>query len=355
MTTGTTTSTPPVRRAEAEDPRIERWTATDPTSGAVLGTVDASAAGTRLTDLARPGEVELGPATALRGDATLPALVTAVVERARARYAAGVVVDTTAWADGDRRRLEAVGFVGGDARGAAVRTLDLTLAEDGSPTRVLDNPAMASLNGHHARFAERRGEIVRYRTDVSVWTGVPERPTDADWDDIAALLGSGAVLGVRPTAALPDGWTTVESAGGVQMTGEAITGAPDPEAVELTPDDVPEVLELIARTRPGPFLPRTIELGRYLGIRRDGRLVAMAGERLHPPGWTEISAVCTDDAFRGQGLGRRLVLAVAHGIRERGETPLLHAAAGNTNAIRLYEHLGFRLRDRGASTFVRVP
>ena len=233
--------------------------------------------------------------------------------------------------------------------------LDLTLAEDGSPTRVLDNPAMASLNGHHARFAERRGEVVRYRTDVSVWTGVPERPTDADWDDVAALLGSGAVLGVRPTAALPDGWTTVESAGGVQMTGEAITGAPDPEAVELTPDDVPEVLELIARTRPGPFLPRTIELGRYLGIRRDGRLVAMAGERLHPPGWTEISAVCTDDAFRGQGLGRRLVLAVAHGIRERGETPLLHAAAGNTNAIRLYEHLGFRLRDRGASTFVRVP
>jgi predicted GNAT family acetyltransferase len=72
----------------------------------------------------------------------------------------------------------------------------------------------------------------------------------------------------------------------------------------------------------------------------------MAGERLHPPGWTEISAVCTDEAYRGQGLGTRLVRAVAAGIRRRGETPFMHAAASNTNAIRLYESLGFRLRKR---------
>ncbi len=85
-------------------------------------------------------------------------------------------------------------------------------------------------------------------------------------------------------------------------------------------------------------------MGTYLGIRRDGELVAMAGERLHPPGWTEISAVCTYERFRGRGLGTRLVLAVAAGIRERGETPLLHAAASNVNAIRLYESLGFALR-----------
>lgn len=141
----------------------------------------------------------------------------------------------------------------------------------------------------------------------------------------------------------------------MQLTGEAIEGAPDDEAVVLTPDDVPEMTALVERTKPGPFLPRTIELGTYLGIRRDGRLVAMAGERLHPPGWTEISAVCTDEAYRGQGFGRRLVLAVAHGIRERGEAPLMHAAAGNTGAIGLYQHLGFRLRDRGAPRFVRVP
>jgi len=293
----------------------------------------------------RPGEVLLAA----------PADADRVVTAARNRYAAGVVADTSGWADGDRRRIEDLGFRGGDVRGAAVRTLDLTLADDGTPTRLLDNPALASLNGEHARFAERRGEIARYLPDVSVWTGIPAAPTPQDWEDVRALLGPGAVLGVGDEAVLPTGWPTVEGAGGVQLTGEAVAGAPDGEAIELTPDDVPEMTDLVARTKPGPFLPRTIELGRYLGIRRDGRLVAMAGERLHPPGWTEISAVCTDEAFRGQGLGRRLVLAVAHGIRERGETPLMHAAATNTGAIGLYRHLGFRLRERGTLRFVQVP
>lgn len=96
-------------------------------------------------------------------------------------------------------------------------------------------------------------------------------------------------------------------------------------------------------------------MGVYLGIRRDGRLVAMAGERLHPPGWTEISAVCTDPAFRRRGLATRLVRAVAAGIRARGETPFLHAAADNTEAIRLYESLGFRLRREVMFGTVRVP
>ena len=93
----------------------------------------------------------------------------------------------------------------------------------------------------------------------------------------------------------------------------------------------------------------------YLGIRREGALVAMAGRRLRPPGWTEISAVCTDEAFRGRGLATRLVLAVAAGIRARGETPFMHAAASNTGAIRLYESLGFRLRRTATFLAVRVP
>jgi predicted GNAT family acetyltransferase len=115
------------------------------------------------------------------------------------------------------------------------------------------------------------------------------------------------------------------------------------------------MLALVERTKPGPFLPRTIELGTYLGIRRAGALVAMAGERLHPPGWTEISAVCTDPGHRGQGLGTRLVHAVAAGIRARDETPFLHAAATNTSAIRLYESLGFRLRKEVTFLAARVP
>jgi predicted GNAT family acetyltransferase len=130
------------------------------------------------------------------------------------------------------------------------------------------------------------------------------------------------------------------------------TVTPDqPEAARLTAEDVPEILDLIERTQPGPVRPRTIELGTYLGVRIGGALVAMAGERMHPPGWTEISAVCTDPAHRGRGLATSLVRAVAAGIRARGETPFLHTAASNMPAIRLYESLGFRLRRR--TTFGR--
>jgi ribosomal protein S18 acetylase RimI-like enzyme len=154
---------------------------------------------------------------------------------------------------------------------------------------------------------------------------------------------------------VPEGWEITFRIEGVQLVDDGLDAAPDPEAVRLGRADVPEILDLIARTQPGPFLPRTIEMGTYLGIRRDGALVAMAGERLHPPGWTEISAVCTDPAARGQGLATRLIGAVAHGIRQRGETPFLHTSAANTSAIRLYESLGFRLRRTTAFLAARAP
>ncbi|MGW7202298.1 GNAT family N-acetyltransferase [Streptomyces sp. NPDC054837] len=221
---------------------------------------------------------------------------------------------------------------------------------------ILDNPALASLTGPHAHFAERRGRVVRYPLDVSPWLALPDEPDADDWADLAALAGPGAEVplpGYR--GEVPDGWEITARIDGVQLVDDGVAAAPEPEAVRLGPADVTEILDLVDRTRPGPFLPRTIEMGTYLGIRRGGALVAMAGERLHPPGWTEISAVCTDPAFRGEGLATRLIHAVAYGIRERGETPFLHTAAGNTGAIRLYESLGFRLRRRTAFAAARVP
>ncbi len=115
------------------------------------------------------------------------------------------------------------------------------------------------------------------------------------------------------------------------------------------------MLELVARTRPGPFARRTVELGGYVGIRRAGRLVAMAGERMRPTGWAEISAVATDPDHRRQGLGELLVRAVATGIAARGEVPMLHASADNTGAIRLYEAMGFTVRRRARFLGVRAP
>jgi predicted GNAT family acetyltransferase len=230
------------------------------------------------------------------------------------------------------------------------------LASDLEFRHPLDHPVLASLTGLHAGFAERRGNAVRYQPDVSPFLAIPDQPTEEDWADLAALVGPGAVIPLTgPAVVFPANWQIVAVGDGVQMTGEGVAAKPDDEAVCLTAQDVPEMLALAERTKPGPFLPRTIELGTYLGIRRHGKLVAMAGERLHPPGWTEISAVCTDPAYQGQGLASRLVWAVAYGIRCRNETPFLHAVATNTNAIRLYESLGFRLRRAATFHAARVP
>ncbi|MFC1411361.1 GNAT family N-acetyltransferase [Streptacidiphilus sp. N1-12] len=209
----------------------------------------------------------------------------------------------------------------------------------------MDSPALAALTGPQAGFAEQRGRVLRFPVDMSPFAGLPADPEADDWADAAALVGPGGLL-VLPgyTTPPPDAWTELFQIPGVQLTGEDVRAGDDPEAVPLTAADVPEMLDLVARTKPGPFLPRTIEMGRYLGIRRDGALVAMAGERMRPPGWTEVSAVCTDPAFRGQGLAARLVRAVSSGITARGELPFLHAASENPGAIRLYESLGFRIR-----------
>jgi ribosomal protein S18 acetylase RimI-like enzyme len=223
-------------------------------------------------------------------------------------------------------------------------------------TTPLDNPVYASLTGSHARFAERRGNVLRYPPDMSPFIGLPEAPGPDDWAAVAELVGPGGVAFTPASSApFPGDWELLWQGNGVQLVGDGLTPAEDPEAVRLGPDDVPEMLELADRTKPGPFLPRTIEFGAYLGIRRDGRLVAMAGERLRPPGFTEISAVCTDEAWRGHGFAARLTRAVAVGIARRGETPFLHAVATNTTAIKLYEKVGFTLRRAIVFPRARVP
>ncbi|MFF7451539.1 MULTISPECIES: GNAT family N-acetyltransferase [unclassified Streptomyces] len=270
--------------------------------------------------------------------------------QAEARQRAHVSVTAADAPHGDRRRVD-----GAQVPAPAAEAPPAAPSPADAP-HVLDSPALASLTGPHAHFAEWRGRIVRYPVDVSPWLAMPAEPDADDWADLAALAGPGGevpLLGYR--GEVPDGWEVTFQVDGVQLVDDGVPAAPAPEAVRLGPADVPEMLDLVERTRPGPFLPRTVEMGTYLGIRRAGALVAMAGERLRPPGWTEISAVCTDPAFRGQGLGTRLILAVAHGIRERGETPFLHTGAANTGAIRLYESLGFRLRRTTAFGAARAP
>jgi ribosomal protein S18 acetylase RimI-like enzyme len=221
---------------------------------------------------------------------------------------------------------------------------------------VLDRPAWSALvGGPHAHLAERHGRAVRYRPEVSPFAALEDPADEECWADAAALLGAGATLLCLPgTTEAPAGWEPVFAEECVQLTDDAVDARPDPEAVVLGLGDLPEMLDLIERTRPGPFLPGTIAMGTFLGVRREGRLVAMAGQRQRPPGWTEVSAVCTDPAHRGQGLATRLVRAVVAGVRERGEHAYLHALASNTDALGVYESLGFTPRRRAWVTGFRL-
>ncbi|HEY5834460.1 GNAT family N-acetyltransferase [Streptomyces sp.] len=220
---------------------------------------------------------------------------------------------------------------------------------------VLDNATWAALTGPHRHLAEIVGAAARYQQDVSPFVALADAEDPRSWADLAALVGPGNSFALAGVPTLPEGWATGQTGQGVQLVATKLRDEPDPEAEPLGPADVPEMLDLVARAQPGPFLPRTIELGAYYGIRRAGKLVAMAGERLRPPGWTEISAVCTDAEHRGRGLATRLVRHAAAEIRERGDTPFLHAAASNTGAIRLYESMGFTLRRGTLFHFLRVP
>ncbi len=218
---------------------------------------------------------------------------------------------------------------------------------------LLDNPAYAALCGAHARFAQVRGRARRYPVDVAPFLALPSPTSAQDWRDAAGLVAPGTYAAVRYSGAeLPDAWQAVEAFDLVQMIGERVIGVDCPEAIPLGAADVPEMLELVAQTEPGPFLTRTIELGDYLGIRCDGALIAMAGERFHLDGWTEISAVCTKPDHRGRGLASRLIGALIAAIQLRSQRAFLHVLSTNTGAIQLYEELGFRVRQTATITVV---
>lgn len=211
----------------------------------------------------------------------------------------------------------------------------------------LDHVVWSALTGRQAHVAVADGGARRFDPAFGVFAAVERRST-SNFAALARLTARGDVALLEPEAPpAMAGLEVVSQALGVQMTAERIVPSAAASSFEITPlDDAdgPQMLALAQLTEPGPFFERTHQLGDFLGVKIDGRLAAMAGERMKPEGHTEVSGVCTHPDFRGRGLAQALTRAVAAAILGRGETPFLHAYASNTPAIAMYERLGFRRR-----------
>jgi ribosomal protein S18 acetylase RimI-like enzyme len=210
----------------------------------------------------------------------------------------------------------------------------------------LDNPAWHALSTVHASFAEGDALAKRYPREVGPLAAVNE-PSPNAYQSLARIIGSGDVAGLVYGSPLtpPSDFTVLRA----MEVGQMVCASPavvEPEhGIErLDQGWIKEMLSLTELTQPGPFGPRTPELGLYLGVIESGRLVAMAGVRVQFPGFSEISAVCTHPDFRGRGYARSLVSALVIEIIRRGDIPFLHVRMDNADAMHVYEKLGFRLR-----------
>src|ERR1700722_3595459 len=210
----------------------------------------------------------------------------------------------------------------------------------------LDNPIWTALTTSQAHFAQVSELARKFVPEVGPLAGF-EQPTPKTYVSLGQLVRAGTRAGLFLEAAANQG--DVESAGFriveqdslLQMIySDCELPARGIDFVPMTAADSPEMLALATMIKPGPFGTRTHELGTYIGVRREGQLAAMAGERMHVPGFTEISAVCTHPNHSGHGYATALMVELIQQIRRRGEVPFLHVRLSN-NAIGLYRRIGF--------------
>jgi ribosomal protein S18 acetylase RimI-like enzyme len=216
------------------------------------------------------------------------------------------------------------------------------------PEHILDRPIWTALTTRQEMLAEINGPARRYPSDIAPFADM-EDFSPRSFAALYELLGPGepAVLFTPEPVHVPAQFETVMAATGDQMIGAPADVARMPqEIIRLNDLDAPEMRALVELTRPGPFGPRTHELGRFFGIRIDGRLAAITGERMTPGAYTEMTAVCVHPDFRGRGLAQALLAHVSRQIVARGEMPFLHVFSDNASAIALYKRQGMTLRRR---------
>ncbi len=215
------------------------------------------------------------------------------------------------------------------------------------PDHPLDRPVWSALTTRQAGLAQGDARAARFAPDHGLFAAAADT-SPASLASLASLVpahGELALVEVEEPPSIP-GTAVVSRAVVWQMIAENLTVAEAPAfaITPLTEADAPRMLALATLTQPGPFHARTHQLGDFVGVKAEGRLVAMAGERIKPAGFTEVSGVCTQPEHRGRGYAGALMRVVAARILARGETPFLHVYASNASAIALYRSLGFTLR-----------
>ncbi|WSH67321.1 GNAT family N-acetyltransferase [Rhizobium ruizarguesonis] len=211
---------------------------------------------------------------------------------------------------------------------------------------ILDRPIWSALETAHADLAEGGKSARRYPVSIVPFAAsADDTPESLDALENLPSQAESMILVESGPIAIPPGLAVVAEASVVQMVAERPhERLSDSRIQPLTEADAADMLALATLTKPGPFTLRAQSLGSFWGIRSEGRLVAMAGQRMRQTGFIELSGLCTHPDFQGRGLGTLLFRFVAGEISSSGDTAYLHAYATNTSAISLYQALGFRLR-----------
>ena len=212
---------------------------------------------------------------------------------------------------------------------------------------TLTNPIWHAATTRQRQFAYGEGPARRFLSDVVPLAAFEDHSAEAI-AALTAMVAPGEYVWIfeEPPQLNPKQWRETKRVAGFQMVCDALPAesrhAKGPASVMLDPvADAAAMVALKAIAFPGFFEMRTAELGRYRGIRVDGELVAMAGERLAVPGYREVSAICTHPAHLGHGYAQQLTREATAAILADGDLPFLHVADGNGAAIHIYEQLGF--------------
>lgn len=209
-------------------------------------------------------------------------------------------------------------------------------------TTLLDNIIWHSLIGHQRDFAQGQGGARRYAPGFSAIAGFAD-PDNPQLDELAPFVSPGEQFYCeRWCGPAPEGWAVVQERRMRKLIWEA--PMPADEAADARPlglEHAAQAVALAELTKPGPFGPRTIEMGEYYGYFEGDQLIAMAGERMHAGTLREISGVCTHPDHLGRGYARRLMLKLLRIELQRGQLPFLHVMSDNERALALYRGMGF--------------